>query len=43
MIYNGEFIGKKISGIGVTTALLKRNGLRVISEEQFANNLGEIV
>jgi uncharacterized protein YbbK (DUF523 family) len=35
-IYNGEFIGKKIEGMGVTSALLKRNGLRVISEEQFA-------
>ncbi|MDQ0201220.1 2-thiouracil desulfurase family protein [Neobacillus ginsengisoli] len=35
-IYNGEFIGKKIVGIGVTSALLKRNGLKVISEEQFA-------
>ncbi|MDN3019504.1 DUF523 domain-containing protein [Paenibacillus sp. BSR1-1] len=36
MIYNGEFIGKKIAGMGVTSALLKRNGLKVISEEQFA-------
>ncbi|KKI92690.1 hypothetical protein WQ54_07250 [Bacillus sp. SA1-12] len=35
MIYNGEFKGKKIVGNGVTTALLKRNGLQVISEEQF--------
>jgi uncharacterized protein YbbK (DUF523 family) len=35
MIYNGEFIGEKIVGNGVTTALLKRNGIRVISEEQF--------
>ncbi|MGJ7921667.1 DUF523 domain-containing protein [Neobacillus sp. LXY-4] len=39
MIYNGEFIGKKIAGIGVTAALLKRNGIRVISEEQFFENL----
>lgn len=36
MIYNGEFSGRKLEGIGVTSALLKRNGLRVISEEQFA-------
>lgn len=36
MIYNGEFIGKKLEGMGVTSALLKRNGLKVISEEQFA-------
>lgn len=35
-IYNGEFIGEKIEGMGVTSALLKRNGIRVISEEQFA-------
>ncbi|MCF6411323.1 DUF523 domain-containing protein [Pseudalkalibacillus salsuginis] len=38
MIYNGEFIGKKIVGQGITSALLRRNGLRVISEEQFAEN-----
>ncbi|MGM0878337.1 MAG: DUF523 domain-containing protein [Bacillota bacterium] len=38
MIYNGEFIGKKIVGNGVTSVLLKRNGLQVISEEQFAKN-----
>lgn len=43
MIYNGEFIGKKIVGNGVTTALLKRNGLRVISEEQFTDNLDKII
>ncbi|MBG9587448.1 DUF523 domain-containing protein [Cytobacillus firmus] len=36
MIYNGEFIGKKLEGMGVTSALLKRNGLKVISEEQIA-------
>lgn len=35
-IYNGQFIGKKIAGMGVTSALLKRNGIKVISEEQFA-------
>ena len=36
-IYNGEFIGKKMGGMGVTSALLKRNGLKVMSEEQFAD------
>ncbi|MGJ7913833.1 DUF523 domain-containing protein [Neobacillus sp. LXY-1] len=36
-IYNGEFTGRKIMGMGVTSALLKRNGLKVISEEQFAD------
>ncbi|AVK83433.1 DUF523 domain-containing protein [Lysinibacillus sp. B2A1] len=35
MIYNGNFNHTKISGIGVTTALLKRNNIDVISEEDF--------
>ncbi|RKL67347.1 hypothetical protein CR203_08205 [Salipaludibacillus neizhouensis] len=35
-IYNGEFAGKKIVGNGVTSALLKRNGIQVISEEEFS-------
>lgn len=43
MIYNGEFMGMKIAGNGVTTALLKRNGLRVISEEQFADIFDKII
>ncbi|MEC1376913.1 DUF523 domain-containing protein [Heyndrickxia oleronia] len=38
-IYNGEFTGKKIMGMGVTSALLKRNGIKVISEELFATTL----
>ncbi|WP_107727700.1 DUF523 domain-containing protein [Desmospora activa] len=33
MIYNGTFSGTKKEGIGVTTALLRRHGIRVISEE----------
>jgi uncharacterized protein YbbK (DUF523 family) len=41
MIYNGEFIGEKIAGNGVTAALLKRNGLQVISEKQFSNDFDE--
>ena len=32
-IYNGTFSQTLIYGDGVTTALLKRNGIRVISEE----------
>ena len=32
-IYDGTFSGKIIKGDGVTTALLKRNGIKVISEE----------
>jgi uncharacterized protein YbbK (DUF523 family) len=37
MIYNGEFKGKKIVGNGVTTALLKRNGIQVVSEERLTD------
>jgi len=32
-IYDGTFSGTIIEGDGVTTALLKRNGIKVISEE----------
>jgi len=32
-IYDGTFSGKAIDGDGVTTALLKRNGIKVITEE----------
>jgi len=32
-IYDGTFSQKLIVGDGVTIALLKRNGIRVISEE----------
>lgn len=39
MIYNGEFNGEKKAGDGVTSALLKRNGFRVISEEEFLREL----
>ncbi|WP_026678877.1 DUF523 domain-containing protein [Fictibacillus gelatini] len=31
-IYDGNFSGTKISGIGVTTALLRKHGFKVISE-----------
>ena len=34
-IYNGTFSGEKIAGAGVTTALLRRNGVEVLSEEEF--------
>ncbi|RXJ04491.1 DUF523 domain-containing protein [Anaerobacillus alkaliphilus] len=39
MIYNGEFSGEKVVGNGVTSALLKRHGYSVISEEQFLESL----
>lgn len=32
-IYDGTFSGKIIKGDGVTTSLLKKNGIKVISEE----------
>jgi uncharacterized protein YbbK (DUF523 family) len=37
------FTYKKISGNGVTAALLKRNGLQVISEKQLTENFDEII
>lgn len=33
LIYDGTFTGKKIAGMGVTTKLLKENGVSVYSEE----------
>lgn len=36
-IYNGEFIGDKVAGVGVTTALLENSGIRVISECELEN------
>lgn len=35
IIYDGTFSGKVINGDGVTTQLLKRNGIEVITEESF--------
>lgn len=37
MIYNGDFSGEKIPGEGVTTALLRRHGIKVWSEEDAVN------
>lgn len=33
-IYDGNFNGNKINGCGLTTYILKENGINVISEEQ---------
>ncbi|MBV1914799.1 MAG: DUF523 domain-containing protein [Pseudomonadales bacterium] len=33
-IYDGEFSGNKILGVGVTTALLRKNGIKVYSQHQ---------
>ncbi|MEM2336895.1 MAG: DUF523 domain-containing protein [Candidatus Bathyarchaeia archaeon] len=32
-IYNGTFSGKTVKGYGITTALLKKHGIKVITEE----------
>lgn len=34
-IYDGSFSGTKKQGVGVTTALLKRNGIKVMSEKDY--------
>lgn len=34
-IYDGTFSGSKIRGAGVTTALLEKNGIKVLSEKEF--------
>ena len=36
-IYNGEFAGEKIAGHGVTTALLRGNGITVFSQFELEN------
>ncbi|MFP7200351.1 DUF523 domain-containing protein [Lysinibacillus halotolerans] len=41
-IYNGKFIGEQINGAGVTTALLKKNGISVISELELEKLKDEI-
>ena len=32
LIYDGTFTGKKVNGSGITTTLLRQNGIEVISE-----------
>lgn len=43
MIYNGNFNGEKMVGNGVTAALLRRNGIRVLSEENIKDYLDEML
>ena len=38
-IYDGSFSGRLIDGDGVTTALLRKNGIRIIPEEELAEIL----
>ncbi|MFW1763256.1 DUF523 domain-containing protein [Acinetobacter calcoaceticus] len=40
-IYNGTFQGEKITGVGITTALLQRHGFEVISENEIEDWLAE--
>ncbi|EHU1439832.1 DUF523 domain-containing protein [Acinetobacter baumannii] len=40
-IYNGTFQGEKITGVGITTALLQRHGFEVISENEIEEWLAE--
>ncbi|MDT3429250.1 uncharacterized protein YbbK (DUF523 family) [Paenibacillus forsythiae] len=42
MIYDGHFSGNKIPGEGVTAALLRREGFKVISEQEFASGAFDI-
>ncbi|ALC80252.1 MULTISPECIES: DUF523 domain-containing protein [Bacillus] len=39
MIYNGTFTGEQLAGNGVTTALLKKEGFRVMSETDWLNEV----
>jgi uncharacterized protein YbbK (DUF523 family) len=39
MIYDGTFANQKVPGEGVTAALLRREGFRVISEDELAEVL----
>jgi uncharacterized protein YbbK (DUF523 family) len=36
IIHDGSFSGKKIAGVGVTTALLRANGIEVFSQHEIA-------
>lgn len=42
LIYNGDFKGNQVEGVGVTTALLRRHGLNVISENNLTDFFNEI-
>lgn len=42
-IYDGTFTDKKINGEGVTTALLRKNGIRVFSEKNISVLIQEMM
>ncbi|QZY56332.1 DUF523 domain-containing protein [Crassaminicella profunda] len=39
MIYDGSFSGKKKNGDGVTAALFKKEGIKIVDEESFKNQI----
>jgi uncharacterized protein YbbK (DUF523 family) len=41
-IYDGTFSKKVIAGSGITAKLLENNGIRVISEEDFAEGVDNL-
>lgn len=41
-IYNGQFSGEKIAGEGVTTSLLRANGINVFSEKSISQLIFEL-
>ncbi len=41
LIYNGEFSGELISGVGLTAELLIRNGITVLNEEEYLSGIQE--
>ena len=36
-IHDGNFLGRKVTGMGVTAALLRKNGIRVFSQHELAD------
>ena len=38
-IYDGSFSGKKIKGEGITTIMLRNNGIKVISDEDYVTEI----
>lgn len=39
LIYDGSFSGRKIQGLGVTSALLQQHGILVMTEQEFLQQL----
>lgn len=41
-IYNGQFNQQKIAGQGITTTILRANGIKVFSEKNLAELISEL-